>query len=70
MIQKEWSIYNFFYLLRYILPIIIVECMISIPLYFLGKKIPWIAQNREKAFVLTAIILFALLIIFAKIMGE
>lgn len=70
LIQKEWSIYNFIYLLRYILPIIIVECVLSIPLYFLGKKIPWVAQNREKAMVLTAIILCGFLVIFAKIMGE
>lgn len=61
--RKNWNIINFRDGALGILSIVAVEAVLSIPLYFLGKKHPWIAKNRKKALFISALILCAVLIL-------
>ena len=63
LFRRKWSLTNFRDGIFGILAIIAVEAVISIPLYFLGKKHPWIAKNRTKALVIAALILCVILIV-------
>jgi hypothetical protein len=66
--EREWTFHNFLGGLRGILCIMIIEVVLSIPLYFLGKKYPWIKNNREKVLVIICIVLVVLLIL-ANVFG-
>lgn len=46
LIKKEWSLTNILFGLKGVLSIILIDCIISVPMYFLGKKFPWVAKNR------------------------
>ena len=61
--RKSFDITNFRDGALGILTIVALEALLSIPLYFLGKKHPWIAKNRKKALFISALILCALLIL-------
>ena len=67
--KREWTLHNFLGGLRGILYIMIIEVVLSIPLYFLGKKYPWIKNNRKKALTIICIVLALLLIILASVFG-
>lgn len=67
--KREWTLHNFLGGLRGILCIMIIEVVLSIPLYFLGKKYPWIKNNRKKALNIICIVLALLLIILASVFG-
>ena len=67
--ESEWTFYNFLGGLRGILYIMIIEVALSIPLYFLGKKYPWIKNNRKKALIITCIVLVVVLLILAGVFG-
>ncbi|MBO4390413.1 MAG: MerR family transcriptional regulator [Lachnospiraceae bacterium] len=43
--------------------VILLEAVLSIPLYFLGKKIPWIARNRAKCLFFLALFLCLILLL-------
>ena len=58
------------YGLQGILSIIIIEVVLSIPLYFLGKKYLWIKNNRKKALTIICVVLAILLIILGCVFGK
>ena len=61
--RKDFNLINFRDGALGIISIIAIEAVLSIPLYFLGKKYQWIAKNRKKALFIFALILCALLIV-------
>lgn len=67
--EREWTLHNFLGGLRGILCIMIIEAILSIPLYFLGKKYPWIKNNRKKSLTIISIALALLLIMLATLFG-
>lgn len=69
-IHKEWNVKNLFWGLRGILSILVIESILAIPMYFLGKKHPWIAKNRNGILIVTAMVLCVVLLILANVLGE
>lgn len=67
--KREWTFHNFLSGLRGILHIMIIEAVLSIPLYFLGKKYAWIKNNRKKVLIIICIVLALLLLILASVFG-
>lgn len=67
--EREWTFYNFLGGLQGILYIIIIEAVLSLPLYFLGKKYPWIKNNRNKALYIICIVLIVVLLLLASMFG-
>lgn len=67
--EGEWSLYNFWKINQGILAIIIFEMVLSVPLYFLGKKFEWIRKNRRKTLVIAALIMIFVLFILINISG-
>lgn len=63
LIRREWSISNLFGGVVGILCIILVEAVISIPLYFLGKNFKWIEKNRRKMLVIFCLLLCIVLLL-------
>ena len=68
-IERELTFYNFLGVLRGTLYIMIIEVVLSIPLYFLGKKYPWIKNNRKKALIIICIVLVVVLLTLASVFG-
>lgn len=68
--RGTWNYKNFLDGAIGLLCIMGVEAVLSIPLYFLGKKYPWIAKNRKKALFFAALLLSGLLLAIAGMMGE
>lgn len=69
LISSKWSVSNFLGGVVGILLIILVEVVISIPLYFLGKKFKWIEKNRTKTLVIVCLILCVVLIVLGNVFG-
>lgn len=67
--EGEWSFHNFLGGLRGLVCIILIEAILSIPLYFLGKKYPWVKNNRNKVLTITCIVLAVVLLIVAGVFG-
>lgn len=63
--KKEWTAHNLLASgIGSFLTIMVIECIISVPLYFLGKKFPWIAKNRYKVlFIACGVLLLVMLIL-------
>jgi DNA-binding transcriptional MerR regulator len=68
MIRGTWNIINFFDGIIGIITIILVEAVISVPLYLLGKKYSWIRENRNKVLIITCLIICAVLLFFNNIL--
>lgn len=68
--EGNWSAKNFLMGIRGVVSIIILEMVLSIPLYFLGKKYDWIRKNRKKALFIVALILCILLLILVIMCGN
>lgn len=66
IIEGKWSAGTFFEPLRNVVVILLTELVMSVPLYFLGKKHPWIAKHRYQTLVIVNVIaaLVLLLILF------
>lgn len=69
LIRREWSVSNFLGGVVGILLIILVEAVISIPLYFLGKRFRWIEKNRTKTLVIFCLILCVVLFVLGNVLG-
>ena len=69
IMKKEWNAENLLKGFAGIFYMLTLECILSIPIYFLGKKIPWVAKNRIKVLILAGvlllIILFVLIFVFS-----
>lgn len=64
MIKKDFSIHNITIVFRGMLTLVIFECVFAVPLYFLGKRFPWIAKHRVASVYIAAFaIIFIVLII-------
>ena len=70
LFERNLSVQNFLRGIRGIASIIILEMVLSIPLYFLGKKYEWIRKTRKKALFIVALILFILLRILVIMCGN
>ncbi|NLY60268.1 MAG: MerR family transcriptional regulator [Clostridiales bacterium] len=68
MIRGTWNIINFFDGIIGIITIILVEAILSVPLYLLGKKYSWIRENRNKVLIMTCLIICAVLLFFNNIL--
>lgn len=69
LITKDWSLKSLLIGLRGVLSIILIELIISIPMYFLGKKFLWIAKNRVPLLIITALLFAVILLIAANTLG-
>jgi len=68
-IERSWSVQNFWKLNQGILSIILLEMVLSIPLYFLGKKFEWIQKNRKKTLVIILSVMIVVLLILGNLFG-
>ncbi|HOB20506.1 MAG TPA: MerR family transcriptional regulator [Candidatus Atribacteria bacterium] len=68
MARRTWDIRNFFSGIIVIISVLLVEAVLSVPLYLLGKKYVWIRKNRNKALVIACIVTCVVLLIFNNIM--
>ena len=68
LVRNEWSVKNFVFGMSGVLVLVAVEGIISIPLYFLGKKFQWVAENRIKALIISMVIVAAVLVVVAMIL--
>lgn len=62
IMEKEWTFHNFLGGLTGISIIMIVEVVLSVPLYFIGKKYAWVNNNRKKIWIVTCIVLALILL--------
>ena len=69
VMEGEWTVQNFLGGLRGILTIMLIELVLSVPLYFLGNRYPWIKNNRKKALIITCIIFVVVLLILVSVFG-
>lgn len=69
LIRGEWSVSNLLGGVVGILCIVLVEAVISIPLYFLGKNFKWIEKNRRKMLVIFCLILCVILVVLGNVFG-
>lgn len=70
VIKKEWNIKNLSLGLRGVLGILLIESILAIPMYFLGKKHPWIAKNRNGILIVTALVVCIILLILSLFIFE
>lgn len=68
-IKNEWSLKNFAFGMSGVLVLIAVEGILSIPLYFLGKKFKWVTENRTKALLISMVIIAAVFFVVAMILN-
>lgn len=69
LMRGSWSAKNFLGGIAGIGSIMFVEMVISVPLYFIGKKYEWIRKNRTKALVISAFVLAVILLVIGNILG-
>ncbi len=69
MMKREWTLHNFLDGFTGILKIMLVEVVLSVPLYFIGKKIPWVRKNRNKVLIGICVVLILLLLLLANLFG-
>ena len=69
IMEKEWTLHNFLDGFTSILAIMLVEVVLSVPLYFIGKKFPWVNNNRKKVLIGTCIVLVLILLLLANFSG-
>lgn len=69
MMKREWTLHNFLDGFTGILKIMLVEVVLSVSLYFIGKKIPWVHNNRNKVLIGICVVLILLLSLLANLFG-
>ena len=67
--EGTWSAQNFWRAIQSIIALVLLEMLLSIPWYFLGKKFEWIRNNRRKLFVIAGLCLVVILLILANMFG-
>lgn len=63
LLKGEWSAGNVLEILRTLGEMICVEVILFIPIYFLGKKFPWIAQHKQRSMMIALWLAPAVLLI-------
>ena len=66
LITKNWSLKFLLIGLRGVLSIILIELIISIPMYFFSKKFPWVSKNRVPTLIIIALLFAVILLIAAN----
>ncbi len=56
LIGWEWNVKTFLKPVRGIIVIIVAELVLSVPLFFLGKKHPWIAEHRHQVLIIACLL--------------
>ena len=67
--EGTWSAQNFWRAIQSTTALVLLEMLLSIPWYFLGKKFEWIRKNRRKLFVIAGLCLVVILLILANMFG-
>ena len=67
--EGTWSAQNFWRAIQSTTALVLLEMLLSIPWYFLGKKFDWIRRNRRKLFVISGLGLVVILLILANMFG-
>ena len=67
--EGTWSAQNFWRAIQSIIALVLLEMLLSIPWYFLGKRFDWIRNNRRKLFVIAGLCLVVILLILANMFG-
>ena len=67
--EGTWSAQNFWRAIQSTIALVLLEMLLSIPWYFLGKKFDWIRRNRRKLFVISGLGLVVILLILANMFG-
>ena len=67
--EGTWSAQNFWRAIQSTIALVLLEMLLSIPWYFLGKKFDWIRRNRRKLFVISGLGLVVILLIWANMFG-
>lgn len=67
--EGTWSAQNFWRAIQSTIALVLLEMLLSIPWYFLGKKFDWIRKNRRKLFVISGLGLVVILLILANMFG-
>lgn len=70
LFEGEWSVKNFWSGIQRVISIMVLEMILSIPLYFLGKKYEWIRKNRKKTLFFVALILLIIALVFLIVFGN
>ncbi|MGN0513433.1 MAG: MerR family transcriptional regulator [Lachnospiraceae bacterium] len=70
LLKKEWNAENLLKGFAGILYMLGLECILSIPVFFLGKKFPWVAKNRRKVLILAGVLLLIILFVLILIGKE
>ena len=63
LLRGAWNMKNFWYGVYGIFWIIFVECILSAPLYFIGKKHPWVAKHRVAILIAICLVIILLLLL-------
>lgn len=67
--EGSWSVQNFWKANQGIMSIILLEMVMSIPLYFLGRKFEWIRKNRRKTLFFAVLVMIVILLILGALLG-
>ena len=68
LMRGSWTLKSFVDGIIGVGTIILVELVLSVPLYFLGKKYEWVRKNRTKALFVAALILAVILLVLDNIL--
>ena len=66
LIEQKWNLKNFLFGLISVFCFILIDLIVSIPIYFLGKRFPCVAKNRV---IITALLFSVSLLIAANTLG-
>lgn len=69
IMKKEISIGNLLWGVGGVLSILVIESLLSIPMYFLGKRFPWIEKHRIMVLVIFALGLCVGLLLLGNLLG-
>ncbi len=68
IMEGSWNIQNFYRGIVGLLSIMLVECVIGLPVYMLGKKFPKVAKHKVKILIGVCLVLCVVLLILASIL--
>ena len=67
--ERTWSIQNFWIAIQTMFALVLLEMLLSIPWYFLGKRFELIRKNRLKTFVIAGLCAVVILLFLENIFG-
>lgn len=67
-IDQGWSVKNFLTGLIGLVGIFVIEAISSVPMYFLGKKYPWVAKHRTALLYIIVVVICVIIIVLGNIL--